>query len=184
MIRLPHPPSRALVRSTYLVLSLGAGLIVSVIVLATGAPAWPLWGAGVFAILLVAGRVRQRLRLSAYDAWLMVCGGLGRRAGMVLERTAFGIITVVGWAGGDLTRRPQPSASGWRPRSTLSSEAYTSSGPAPRRDVKAGWVRSLLAWGRRSGHGWVWALVPVLALQRLIRPSVRRALDGRNYTLY
>lgn len=184
MIRLPDPPTRALVRGTWLILSLGAALIASVIFLAAGAPAWPLWGAGVLAILLVAGRARPRLRRSAYGAWRRVCGGLGRRAGVILERTAFAIVAVVGWAGGDMMRRPEPVDSGWRPRSTLQAGAYTSSGPAPEPDSSTGWLRSLLAWGRRSGHGWVWALVPVLALQRLIRPSARRALDGRNYTLY
>jgi len=184
MITLPDPPSRALVRGTWLVLSLGAGVATAVILLVAAAPAWPLWGAGVLAILLVAGRVRSRLRRRAYGAWRRVCGGLGRRAGLVLERIAFAIVAMVGWAGGDAMRRPEPAASGWRPRSTLAVDAYASAGPAPTPSVESGWARSLLSWGRRSGHGWVWALIPVLALQRLIRPSVRRSLDGRNYTLY
>jgi hypothetical protein len=184
MITLPDPPSRALVRGTWLALSLGAGLVVAAVSLAAGLSMWPLWGAGVLAMLLVAGRAWPRLGRSAYGAWRRACGGLGRRAGLILERTAFGIVAVVGWAGGDMLRRPTPAASGWRARSTLEAAAYPSSGPAGTPDSRAGWLRSLLAWGRRSGHGWVWALVPVLALQRLIRPSARGGLDGRNYTLY
>jgi len=184
MLTLPDPPSRALVRGTWLVLSIGAGLVVAVASRATGVPMGPVWGAGVLAMLLMTGRAWPRLGRSAYGAWLRVCGGVGRRAGLVLERTAFGIVAVVGWAGGDMLRRPAPMVSGWRPRSTLEATAYPSSGAARTPDSRAGWLRSLLAWGRRSGHGWVWALVPVLALQRLIRPSARSGLDGRNYTLY
>jgi hypothetical protein len=184
MITLPDPPSRALVRATWLVLSVAAGLVTSAVLLVAGVRAWPVWGIGVVLVLAGSGAARPRLRRRAYGAWRRVCGGLGRRAGVVLERTAFAIVVVVGWAGGDLLRRPEPTGSGWRSRSTLGADAYPSSGPLPRSGSGSGWVAPLLDWGRRSGDGWVWSLVPVLALQRMIRPSPRGSLDGRNYTLY
>ena len=78
MITLPDPPSRALVRGTWLVLSLGAGVATAVILLVAAAPAWPLWGAGVLAILLVAGRVRSRLGRQCL--WCLAAGVRRRRA--------------------------------------------------------------------------------------------------------
>lgn len=184
MIRLPERPSRALVRGTWMTLSTIAGLAAAAVGLITGVSGWPVWGVATAVAAVAAGHLRPGLRGKGYEAWRRLSGGLARRASLVLERLAFGIVAVVGWAGGDMPRSDEPGTSAWRLRSTLQSHVYPSPGLASTPDTRAGWLRSLLAWSRGAGQGWVWALVPVLCLQRLLRPNVARGTGGTNYTLY
>jgi hypothetical protein len=185
MIRLTNHPTRALVHSLWLVLCVASGLVVGLAAWLVGLPLWPAWWAGATLVPAILGLVQPSLERGAYFGWRRVASGVCRRSAGLLERTAFLVVWMVGRLGGDLRlRRPVGAGSGWVPRTTLSAEAYSGTGPdgdAP----SSGWVTDLWNWGRGSGNGWIWALIPVLALLRQVgQESASAAPSTTTYTLY
>jgi hypothetical protein len=184
VITLTNRPTRVLLWSFWLVLVAGACILAALVLWVAGAGAWSALSAALFLALVLAGRIRPALTESAYRTWRRLAGGVARRATGLLTRTAFLVVAVVGLAGGDLeTDLPSAGGSGWRRRSPLS-DAYRSVSDEAERAEGHGWLGSLGSWARRSGNGWVWSLIPILSLLRLVSSERSAAAAGTTYTLY
>lgn len=184
MITLTNRPNGTLLWSFWLVLVTAASACAAAVLWVAGAGAWTLVAPAALVGLLVAGRLLPRLVQATYALWRRLGGGIGRRAAAILTRTAFLLIAIVSWAGGDPGVVVEPlSAEGWRGRQPLSGAYDSTSGEAVS-VARHGWLGSLTAWARRSGNGWIWALVPVLCLLRLVATERSAASGGTTYTLY
>jgi hypothetical protein len=179
-------PTRQLLRSFWIVLSVGLGVVTGVASWAFGAGTPLVWATVVGVVTGALGARWPALALRPYWAWDRLSRLARRGARLWLTAVAFLIITAVGRSGTCLAwSAPEAGASGWTPKRSPQPGSHRSTSDlstAPATD--GGWVRSLASWAGRSGNVWAWSLIPVLALLKVVEGKPTRSLGGNVYTLY
>lgn len=185
MITLPPDPSRRLLRSFWIVVSLAAGGLVAVL-LPAGAGTSLAAGAASALAAAVPGLLRPRRAEGVYRWWNHGASWVGRACSRWISGVSFFVlVTLVGRAGSRMPWAPRESgASGWFPRHGVEDRHDAQHRGALRDTSESGWVGSFGAWARDSANLWAWGLVPVLGLLRVFRPKVERSLGENIYTLY
>jgi len=185
LIDLPKPTKPAL-RSFWLVLSAGAGAVVTLAAWGLQGPYPAIWGLLAAAGASVPGLLRPAFVRRPYAAWDRLSRVARRATRLWLTGVAFLIITVVGRSGARLAwSAPGTGASGWTPKRPLPAGSHrTTSEVAGASGSGGGWIRTLADWAGRSGNVWAWSLIPVLALLKVVEGKPTRSLGGNVYTLY
>ncbi|MGH7264020.1 MAG: hypothetical protein ACREMB_04080 [Candidatus Rokuibacteriota bacterium] len=185
---MPTPPRRAWLRSFWLVLWLGVGLLVASVVALVASPARSVWALIAIPVLVVPGLVRPELAAAPYSAWNAAARLFCRGASVLVRGICFYlVITAVGRTGSALALgRPGSADSLWVSRRTPKTLRYLlqyEAGTA--RPPRGGWIRAYLGWALDSGNGWAVCLLPFFALLSVFesgRPD--SATPAQNYTLY
>jgi hypothetical protein len=188
---LPTRSNRALLRSFWIVMSLGSGML-------AGAVAWLVAdvpfasslraGGAVALIIVLPGTLFPHSVATPYRAWNWIvrrfCALAVRYLTAVCFRTV-GLASSVG-AAPDRFESTHSGGSGWRGRSTQPREAYRCEDIEPFPGLSGSGFRSVQAWMRDSGPRLSWTLLPFLALIRwLDTGSVEQEAPSTNiYTLY
>lgn len=185
LLVLPRPTCPVL-RSFWLILSLGAGICVSLSLSSFSIANALVWGLLTTAGSAVPGLIRPAVAKGPYWAWDRLSGLARRAVRLWLSLIAFLIVSVVGRASSLLVwSAPDRDASGWTEKHPLPPGSYkATSDLSPRWGSGPGWIRSLLVWSARSGNLWIWSLLPTFALLRVVEGGPKSSLGGNVYTLY
>lgn len=187
MLILPSQPRRIELQSFSIVSATCAAAVWGTVAGMLGAPLWVVFGFGAAAMLLgAAGWLRPGAAAMPYNLWRRLARAFSRFARVWLAGMCLLIVSLAGRAGSRMQWSRTPSQpSGWIPRGTLASGAYASQSDLPAgAATDEGWIRSVFSWGRRSGHIWVWSLIPFLLLLNGIQLRQKSSLGGQTYTLY
>lgn len=184
MIDLPNPTRPALA-SFWIVSSLGLGFVLSFSLWVLQIPHALMWAWLAAAAACVPGALHPSLVRRPYDAWNRLSRTARRAARLWLSGVAFLIITVVGRSGTRLPwSEPASGASGWTAKRPLPVGSHRTTADVSKGADSDGWIGSLVRWGHSSANGWVWSLIPVLALLKVVEGKPARSLGGNVYTLY
>lgn len=179
-------PTRSLLVSFWLTLTVTAAVLVGITLWALDVAGAALWALGAGAGSAAIGFARPSLARRPYEVWKKV-SRLGRRAARLwLTGVIFLVVTIVGWLGGRVALKgPEPRRSGWIPKTKLPPGSYAGdSDIAQKHGAATGWTRRYAEWAWRSGNGWAWSLIPLLALLKGVEGESAGSLGGNVYTLY
>jgi hypothetical protein len=170
--------------SFWLSAGLTLGVAAAAVLAVFGGLVTAVWGLALGLVIAAVGW-SPRLARPPYEAWTRLSKKARRAVRLWLTGVVFMVLTAVGWLGDRLYREPGREASGWGPKAPLVPESYAGDSPLPQKaGAEAGWVRRLGEWSWRSGHVWVWSLIPLLALLKGVEGESRGSLGGNVYTLY
>ena len=179
-------PTRSLLQSFWLAVSLTAAALLCTTLWALGLPGIALWVSVAGVGFAAGGFSRPGLARRPYEAWKRMAH-LARRAARVwLTGIVFLVVTMVGWFGGRVAwKGPEPKRSGWIPKSTLPVGSYDGDSDIDQKnDAGTGWTRRFGEWAWRSENAWAWCLIPLLALLKGVEGESAGSLGGNVYTLY
>lgn len=188
---LPTRSNRALLRSFWIIMSLGGGVLSGAVAwLMAGVPFAPSLGTGGAVALIIAlpGTLFPYSVATPYRAWNWIvrrfCALAVRYLTAVCFRTV-GLALSVG-AAPDRFESTHSGRSGWRGRGTQPREAYRGEDIEPFPGPPGSGFRSVRAWMRASGPRLSWTLLPFLELIRwLDTGSVEQEAPSTYiYTLY
>jgi hypothetical protein len=186
MITLLSPPRRAWVRSFWLAVSLGSGLLIGLLLALLLSPRW--FGLGAMVALVLALPRLLWAQTIAYKLWNRLARYFGHAAHLWLIGICFAIIVVaVGRKGSSLRLvRPSSTASLWMPRGTMAPGAYISQySAATARAPEKGWIAAFFSWAAQSGNLWALSLLPFFMLLSALRTDQRKSNFPANiYTLF
>ena len=178
-------PTRPFLRSFWLVLSLGAAIVVWVGLTVFRVPHAPLIGIVAFPAFAVLGLLSPDLAIRPFRSWDRLARKVRRSARLWLSGVVFLMLTLLGLAGARLPmKRPDSAESGWisrTPSSGRRSGYPDSSGTAGGGST---WIRKFASWAWQSGNAWAWSLLPLLGLLKAVEGESRGSLGGNVYTLY
>ena len=181
MIKLPDSPRRSEIRAFGLSLILLSTLVSGAAAGLAGASLPGAWAAGCAAATASILLGSDTAAMWTYAGWNRIAQLVSRGARLWITGVTFLVITVVGRAG---SRLPSGPRSGWVEKTSLNTNAFAAQGrEAIHGSTRDGWLSALTRWGRH-GHGWVWGLLPFLALLSVVHQGDVRAPTDRNYTLY
>lgn len=191
-ILLPSSSSRATLRGFWLFVSVLAGLVVGVAAPLLGpvsASAGIAAGAATATVVAMPGLIFPSLVWLPYRAWNRLARTFGARTARYVTAVCFFTVMLAlhRTVGARTFERSSDEPSMWRPRGTQPPEAYASQYHQPTgADSDPAWAAPLRGWMRQSGHRWAWALLPFLALIRLLdTDGHKRHTPSRHiYTLY
>ncbi len=179
-------PTRSLLQSFWLAVSVTAVILVGVALWVLDVRGAALWAIAAGVGSAAIGFVRPGLARRPYETWKRM-SRLGRRvARLWLTGVVFLVVTVVGWLGGRIVwKRPEPTRSGWTPKSKLPMGSYGGDSDIEQTGSSAtGWTRRFGEWAWRSENAWAWSLIPLLALLKGVEGESAGSLGGNVYTLY
>jgi hypothetical protein len=188
MISLPSPPRLALLKSFWLVTSLGGGLFVAALASLFVPIGWAVTAVALAAIVAWLGFRRPRIAVRPYRTWDKLARTYARYArGWLLLSCFYVVFLAVGRAGSTIRLLP-PTApkSLWIPWEIHAAAAPESCrGVAEEQGLPRGWVAPFLRWATRTGNWWAYCLVPFLALlSALDTEHEERAFPAGIYTLF
>jgi hypothetical protein len=188
MISLPSPPRLALLKSFWLVISLGGGLFVGVLASLLVPRVWVIMVVPLASIIAWFGFRRPQIALIPYQAWDTLARTIARYArGWLLLICFYVVFLGVGRAGSPMQLLPPvTSKSLWVPWAIHASAAPDSRrGVAEEKGLPRGWVAPFFRWATRTGNWWAYCLVPFLALlSALDTEHEERAFPAGIYTLF
>lgn len=175
---------RAWRRSFWLVLSLGAGALVSVALWGLPTSGRLLAGAAVSAGVALPGLLRPDLAVTPMRVWNRGARLAGRAAALWITAVCFYVALILLGKAGSALRLDPPKGGGslWTPWATDSGpDAVTTATGGP-----GGVWAEVATWARRSGNTWAWALLPLLVLLSLLDiPAAEEETPPPGiYTLY
>jgi hypothetical protein len=188
MISLPSPPRLALLKSFWLVISLGGGLFVGALASPLVPMVWVIMVVALAAIIAWLGFRRPRIAVIPYQAWNKLAQTFARYArGWLLLGCFYVVFLSVGRAGSTIRLLPPiASKSLWVPWEIHAAAAPDSCrGVAEENGLPRGWVAPFFRWATRTGNWWAYCLVPFLALlSALDIEHEERAFPAGIYTLF
>lgn len=185
-LTLPSEDRRTLLRSFWLVISLGFAMAVWLVCWTIQIP-FP-WVLGIAAGIACgsAAFVAEEFVRRLYRAWnRRLVRPLGDLASHGVMTVLFFVVFVVASRLGSRVRLDGPAGTTWEPRGSLPNNAYellfAGQGSLPE---KAGWMRGYIHWALRTGNTWSISLLPFLWLLRLLSDSEQKATEANIYTLF
>lgn len=185
-LTLPYKDRRTLVRSFWLVISLGFATAVWLIGWAIQIP-FP-WIPGIAAavacgsVVFVAEQFVRRVYLAWNRRLVRPLAGLASRG---VTATLFFVIFVATSRPGSRVRLGGHAGTTWEPRGSLPNNAYelpfAGQGAL---STKAGWIRTYIHWALQTGNTWSVSLLPFLWFLRLLSNGDQRNAEANIYTLF
>lgn len=187
MLVLPDRPTRVMLSSFGIVLSVALGLAIALVALTLNVPHGWAWGpVGAASLAVASWRWPERISWF-YHRWRGAAQTVVRYATFALAGICFLILSVAGRAGSQiLWGKPRGPESGWVQKRALERNAYASESEFASLDLKrAAWVSRLFHWSRASGNRWALTLVPLLVVLSGIQRDPRGGgISETTYTLY
>lgn len=188
---LPIRSNLALLRSFWIVLSLGAGLI-------AGFVAWIPFGVSIGASVIAAGIAALTVMLPGllfpyeivlpYRGWNWMVRKFSDLAIRYVTGVCFGTVGFVLSLGSPSQRfelsSKEPSM--WRSRGTQTAEAHLSQYREPLQPTGSHWTGPTRSWMRTTGPNLAWTLLPFLMLIRALHTGrdKKEGAPANVYTLY
>ena len=183
MISLP-PPRRAPLRAFWLVQSVCAGFLVSIVGAVVAGRPYMLVGIVLGLMMALSGFWRPHAILGLYRSWDRWAESYALRARMLLLRISYYIVfAAVGCAGSSM-RRDANSQSLWMPRTTLSPDTYLTQYDLAFPGFSRNWTAGYLVWAYKSGNIWASCLLPFLILIAALETQRGKAHPASIYTLF
>jgi hypothetical protein len=186
MVTLP-PPRPAALKSFWVVISIGIGLLSTFCIIRTIS----IWsfsiGAIVTAVVAFGGTHWLRIAHKPYQIYNVIACQISRYGSLIVMGICFYVVLVaVGRKESSLTlARPFALQSLWVSRQPLARDAYKNQHPIVTNNPSSqGWITAFCSWAVRSGNAWACGLLPLLVLLSLLSDEQDNAVPADLYTLF
>ncbi len=187
-IALPVQANTAWLKGFWLAVSLGIGLLISVLLLIIGPPKWVALGPGVAVGIALPGLLRPQLILTQYKVWNRLVNAYIRYASAFVLLIVFYVMFVaVGRIGSTLVLTPPNGATSmWVPMKSHTRPEHSAAGKGLRnRSSIRGWIWAYRAMASESRNWWTLSLIPfTLLLSALQSEREHASFPESIYTLY
>ena len=188
MRSLPVRPHPVWLKSFWLVISLGSGLLVGVFLSLLVSPPWLALGVAIALVSALPGLLRPETVSIFYRKWNTLTHWFTRVARAWIALVYFLVVfTVVGRVGSTLKLvRPIGISSMWVPLETdAENENSRFRGVTVEHSPDSGWVSAFLPWAARPGNWWCFSLLPFLVLLSALESEREQSTVPTSiYTLY
>jgi hypothetical protein len=187
-LSLPQEDRRTVLRSFWFLISLSAGLVLSLVCWIFITPPWA-WASGLVVLLVLAPLAfsQEHLVRRLYHAWNnRIVRRLSSAATAITLRICLLLVfAATGRAGSRLQIRGL-SGTMWVKRSAATN--HTTGVPfASAADVASvpnGWIRNYLRWAFQSQNFWAICLIPFLCFLRMVSAEEETSSGSNIYTLF
>jgi hypothetical protein len=173
MLTLPLKPRRAELRAFATIVAAMVAVVFCLTGLLMAGAAGLAGGIATSIGALLGAWVRPKGFRSIYRSWNRLGAVASKLAGRVISGACYLVVSAAGIAGGRLQWR-SPERTAWVARNLQW---------RPREQEDHG-IRGLAAWGVRTGNRWAIALIPYLAVLRIVGSKGQGSLGQDVYTLY
>ena len=173
------------VKSFWLVVSLGSGLLAGAILPLVVSPRWSGLAVAIGLASALPALLRPETVAIPYRMWnTMILWYVRLARAWVALVCFFTIFTIVGRAGSALRlNHPSGRSSLWVPFETGTETDHR--GVTVEDSSNRSWVPAFLSWAARTGNWWAYSLLPFLVLMSALEPERERSTVPTSiYTLY